>query len=34
VIRRTVVLLPQARADLRAVYDYIAAEGSQAAALA
>jgi plasmid stabilization system protein ParE len=29
-----VVLLPKARTDLRAIYDHIAAEGSQRAALA
>lgn len=33
-IRRTVVLLPKARTDLRAIYDHIAAEGSHGAALA
>ena len=33
-IRRTVVLLPKARTDLRVIYDHIAAEGSQTAALA
>ncbi|HEX3365011.1 type II toxin-antitoxin system RelE/ParE family toxin [Phenylobacterium sp.] len=33
-IRRSVVVAPAARADLLAVYDYIAAEASQAVALA
>jgi toxin ParE1/3/4 len=33
VIRRSVVVAPAARADLLAIYDHIAAEASQAAAL-